>query len=57
MIYRAICEHLETIDRVLDASECFVQMVNEPRVETTSNGEQKEWVASEWSSMLLQTAL
>ena len=56
MVYRAICERLDTIDHILDASECFVQMVNELRVETTSDGEQKEWVASEWISMVLQVA-
>ena len=56
MVYRAICERLETIDHILEAGECVVQMVNELRVETTSDGAQKEWVASEWSSMLLQAA-
>ncbi|KAF8555063.1 TPR-like protein [Imleria badia] len=29
MIYRAICERLETMDHILDASECFLQMKNE----------------------------
>ena len=56
MVYRAICERLDMIDHTLDASECFVQMVNELGVETTSDGEQTEWVASEWSSLPLQTA-
>ena len=56
MVYRAICERLKTIGSVLDASECFVQMVNELEVEMTSDGEQKGWIASEWSSMLLETA-
>ena len=56
MVYRAICELLETVDRVLDASECFLQMVDELGLETTLKGEQVEWAAGEWSSMLLQTA-
>ena len=56
MVYRAICERLDMIDHILDASECVVQMVNELGVEVTSDGEEKEWVASEWSSMLRQSA-
>ena len=51
MVYRAICERLETIDHISEASECVVQMVNELGMETISNGEQKEWVTSEWASM------
>ena len=56
MVYRAICERLDTIDHILDASECVVQMVNELEVETTSDSGQKEWVTSKWSPMLWQTA-
>ena len=29
MIYRAICERLETMDRITDAVECFDQMTTE----------------------------
>ncbi|KAN0101164.1 hypothetical protein V8E55_001148, partial [Tylopilus felleus] len=46
MVHRAICERLETIDHISEASECVVQMVNELGMETISNGEQKEWVTT-----------
>ncbi|KAF8552474.1 TPR-like protein [Imleria badia] len=45
-VYRAICERLEAIDHVLDASRCFLQMVNEPARETTMRDEQAEWVSA-----------
>ncbi|KAF8548746.1 hypothetical protein OG21DRAFT_1489116 [Imleria badia] len=45
-IYRAICECLETIDRILDASKCFLQMVNELAEETAMHSEQAEWVVA-----------
>ncbi|KAF8548747.1 hypothetical protein OG21DRAFT_1515960 [Imleria badia] len=43
-IYRAICERLETNGHMLDASKCFLQMVNELAAETTTHREQAEWV-------------
>ncbi|KAF8554548.1 protein prenylyltransferase, partial [Imleria badia] len=43
-IYRAVCEDLETNDHMLDASKCFLRMVNELAGETTAQHEQAEWV-------------
>ena len=43
-IYRAICERLETIDHILDASRCFRQMVGEFTRETIPHREQAEWL-------------
>lgn len=57
MAYRAICERLEAIDRMLDASESFVQMVNELGAEITSLGEQGEWAVGKRSRIPLHTAL
>ncbi|KAF8551249.1 hypothetical protein OG21DRAFT_1445453 [Imleria badia] len=48
MIYRAICERLETIDHVLDVSECFLQMVNELGREISTHGEQATWAVAFW---------
>lgn len=47
MMYRVICEHLEMVGRILDASNCFLQMVNELGEETAMHGERAEWVAGE----------
>ena len=46
-VYRSICECLETIDRILDASKCFLQMVDELAGETTTHRAQVEWAAGE----------
>ncbi|KAF8547410.1 TPR-like protein [Imleria badia] len=43
-IYRALCEHLETINRIFDASECFHEMVQELAGETDTQDEQAKWV-------------
>ncbi|KAF8552471.1 hypothetical protein OG21DRAFT_1443452 [Imleria badia] len=43
MTYQAICERLE-VDHILDASKCFLQGVNGSASETTTRGEQAEWV-------------
>ena len=48
-IYRVVCERLETIDRIMDASECFLQMVDELAEQTDAHVEQAEWVLGEWS--------
>ena len=53
MVYRTLCERLETIDHVLDASECFLQMADELGLETTLKGEQAEWAAGERSCVPL----
>ena len=46
-MYRAICERLEMIDHVLDASNCFHQMVNELAGEIDMHDEQAKWVLGE----------
>ena len=56
MIYRAICERLEMIDRILDASKCFLQMEHELTGEMATHRERAEWVVGETSCILLQTA-
>ncbi|KAN0094862.1 hypothetical protein V8E55_003149 [Tylopilus felleus] len=44
MVYGAICERLETIDRTMEASECFRQMVDELVDRENAPPEQAEWV-------------
>ena len=56
MIYRAICERLEMIDRIPDASKCFLQMEHELTGEMATHRERAEWVVGETSCILLQTA-
>ena len=43
MIYRVVCERLETVDRTMDAAQCFHQMMSELERETNSHDEQKKW--------------
>ena len=49
MVYGAICERLETIDRTMEASECFRQMVDELVDRENAPPEQAEWVTGVWS--------
>ncbi|KAG8221675.1 WD40-repeat-containing domain protein [Butyriboletus roseoflavus] len=42
MIYRAICERLEMVDRIMDATECVHEMANELAQEI--QGEEVKWV-------------
>ncbi|KAF8545967.1 hypothetical protein OG21DRAFT_1278881 [Imleria badia] len=44
VIYRALCKRLETYDRVMDAIECFRQMVDELGEGTNLHRENLEWV-------------
>ena len=53
-IYRAVCEHLEGVDRVADATECFRQMLNDPAVEANMHDEQAKWASGGQSHILLQ---
>ena len=55
-VYRAICERLNTIDRILDASKCFLQMAGELAKETTTHRKQAEWVDGKWLYMQFQAA-
>ncbi|KAF8552314.1 WD40 repeat-like protein [Imleria badia] len=43
-VYRAICERLETIDRITDAFECVKQLTTELGGENHLHGEHLEWV-------------
>ncbi|KAG6372499.1 hypothetical protein JVT61DRAFT_7605 [Boletus reticuloceps] len=47
-VYRALCERLETINRIADAVECFQEMTNELGEETTGlHGEHLAWALGE----------
>ncbi|KAH0838774.1 hypothetical protein J3R83DRAFT_7149 [Lanmaoa asiatica] len=46
-VFRAVCEYLETIDHIMDASECFHQIVDELAGQTTVHDKQAEWVLGE----------
>jgi hypothetical protein len=48
-LYRIICEYLETIGRITDASECFRQMVDELAEQANAPDEQVQWALGEWS--------
>ncbi|KAF8553582.1 hypothetical protein OG21DRAFT_1604034 [Imleria badia] len=43
MIYRALCDHLETTNHIADAIECFHQMNSELARETSMHGERANW--------------
>ena len=47
IIYRTICEQLDTLNRITDATECFHQMTSELGEEINLHGEQAEWVLGE----------
>lgn len=47
-VYQAICERLEAMDRITDATECFRQMVGRS-TQGMTHREAGEWVYSEWA--------
>lgn len=49
IVYRTICERLETIDRIFDASESFFQMMNELGAQPSSHCEEAEWAVGKRS--------
>ena len=49
MIYWAICERLEAINRTAEASECFRQMVVELVQQEKAPDEQADWILGERS--------
>ena len=51
-VYRAVCECLETIDRIMDASKCFRHLADELGEQTDAHVEQVGWVLGEWSRIL-----
>ena len=48
VVYRTICERLEVTDRILDATECFKEMVGELGEEVYTNGLMTEWFYSQF---------
>ena len=46
-IYRTICELLDTLDKITDATECFHEMTSELEEEIHLHIEQTEWVHGE----------
>lgn len=46
-VYRAICEQLETIDHVRDATDCFYQMMSKLGGEINLHAGQAEWALGE----------
>ena len=48
MIYRVICERLETMDRITDAVRCFHQMTTELGGQLNLRGEHSKWVLGEY---------
>jgi len=48
-IYRALCDHLETLNQIMDATDCFHQMMSELGGGTNLRVEQAEWILGERS--------
>ena len=48
-IYRAVCERLETIDRITDAVECFHHITSGLGGKIILHGEHSGWARREWS--------
>ena len=48
VIYQAICERLEVIDHITDATKCFLQMTGELGKQMNSNRDLREWALGEW---------
>jgi hypothetical protein len=46
-IYRTICEQLDTLDRITDATECFHQMTNELGEGENVHVTEAEWIHGE----------
>lgn len=42
--YQVLCERLEVIERIMDASECYHRMVSELSVEADTHSEQATWI-------------
>ena len=48
VIYQAVCERLEAIDRITDATKCFLQMTGEMGNQMNSDRDLREWALGEW---------
>ena len=44
LVYRTICERLEAVALITDATECFQEMVSELREEIYTSGPMTEWL-------------
>ena len=44
-VYQALCERLETLNHVTDATECFHDMAR--NLEQETNNRQAKWIAGE----------
>ena len=47
-IYQAVCERLEAIDHITDATKCFLQMTGELGKQMNSDRDLREWALGEW---------
>ena len=48
VIYQAVCEHLEAIGHIMDATKCFLQMTGELGEQMNSHRDLREWALGEW---------
>ena len=48
VIYQAVCERLEAIDHITDATKCFLQMTGELGKQMHSDRDLREWALGEW---------
>lgn len=57
-VYRVVCEYLESsgIAHIMEASECFRQMVDELAEEINQWDEQPKWVLGKTSGVLYDIA-
>lgn len=56
MIYRAICEHLEVVDRVMDAVECWQLIVGQLTGNTDIHDEQEIWILGQGVTIAIHAA-
>ena len=47
-IYRVVCEHLESMDRMTDAVECFYEMTNDLWKEVYASELTTDWVCGKF---------
>ena len=56
-VYLVICERLETIGHIMDASECFRQMMHKLEGQSDARAKGEEWIVSELSSICVEVIL
>ena len=47
-IYQAVCERLEAIDHIMDATKCFLQMTDELGKQMNLHRDHREWALGKW---------